>query len=93
MIYGVNCHKTFTITWAAIKGWIDPMVVNKVQIHNTNTCDGIRNTIAPDQLLEEYGGNSKWPGYFWPPYVPNARPLAIVTEINTEDDTCNHMIQ
>ena len=70
MIYVLNSHKTFTVAWGTIKGWLDPMIVNKVQLYNTNTCAELMNTVEPEHLLQEYGGKSTWPGYFWPPYVP-----------------------
>lgn len=38
IVYVLNAHKTFTVLWGTIKGWLDPMLVNKVQLHNANTC-------------------------------------------------------
>ena len=72
-IFLVNTGKVSLGLWNTFKGWIDPMIVNKVQVHARNTCDELIELVAADQLLEEYGGSSKWPGYFWPPHIPNAR--------------------
>lgn len=44
--------------WRIIKGWLDPVVANKV--HFTNGRSGLEEYIAPSQILKELGGDEDW---------------------------------
>ncbi len=66
----LNCSKAFVYGWAAIRGLIDPLVAQKVTLVGANTCDELKDLVAPDQLLEEFGGTAKRPEVSWPPTIP-----------------------
>ena len=42
LIFVTNVASTFLVAWKAIKGWLDPMIVNKVTLLSGNTCDELR---------------------------------------------------
>ena len=59
----INAPYTFSVLWAIIKPWIDPITVSKFKILGTNYQKEMKELIAEDQIPVEYGGtreNFSW---------------------------------
>lgn len=44
----MNTNKAFMLAWTAIKGWLDPMIVQKILFFPGNTCDELKQIVPPD---------------------------------------------
>lgn len=55
----INAPFFFTAIWAVVKPWLDPMVMEKVQIVGGSYADTLKHFIDEDQIPEEYGGSRK----------------------------------
>lgn len=55
-LYMINAPFTFSVLWAIIKPWIDPVTVAKFKILGSNYKEALKETIAVDQIPVEYGG-------------------------------------
>jgi hypothetical protein len=62
-LFMINAPFTFSVLWAMIKPWIDPVTVNKFRIIGTNYQDALKEAIAEDQIPVEYGGT--WEDFGW----------------------------
>lgn len=65
-LYMINAPFTFSIMWALIKPWIDPVTVQKFQIVGSNYQDILKDKIAADQIPVEYGGTCESFGWTFP---------------------------
>jgi len=55
-VYFINAPTFFTTVWKLIKKFLDQATVEKIIILGTNYQEELKNTIAPESLLKEYGG-------------------------------------
>lgn len=62
-LFMINAPYTFSILWALIKPWIDPVTVEKFKILGSNYQDVLKEQIADDQIPVEYGGT--WEDFGW----------------------------
>ncbi|TQS31461.1 hypothetical protein Golomagni_08255, partial [Golovinomyces magnicellulatus] len=53
-----NAPWVFKSIWGMIRGWLDPVVANKVNF--TYSREDLEVFIAPDQLIKELGGDEDW---------------------------------
>ncbi|PWY67889.1 CRAL/TRIO domain protein [Aspergillus heteromorphus CBS 117.55] len=53
-----NAPWVFSGIWKVIKGWMDPVIVSKVQF--TNKVSDLEKFIAPDQIMKELKGKEDW---------------------------------
>ena len=65
-LYMINAPFTFSILWAIIKPWIDPVTVAKFKILGGNYQDALKENIAEDQIPVEYGGTCEGFGWTFP---------------------------
>jgi hypothetical protein len=75
-LYMINAPFTFSVVWAMIKPWIDPVTVNKFKILGSNYAEELKKNIAEDQIPVEYGGTRE--DFFWT--VPENRDWVDVFE-------------
>ena len=62
-LFMINAPFTFSVLWALIKPWIDPVTVEKFKIIGSNYQDVLKEHIAEDQIPVEYGGT--WENFGW----------------------------
>lgn len=60
----INAPAVFRFIWPIAKPLLDPQTAAKVRIIGADYQDELRKLIAPDQLLEEFGGTRKCPPEF-----------------------------
>lgn len=60
--YIVNAPYIFTTVWSVVKGWLDPVTVDKIKILGSGYQDELRKQIPPENLPEALGGECKCPG-------------------------------
>lgn len=54
----INAPMYFTAIWAIIKPWLDPLVLQRVQIHGTNYYDALKQSIDEEVIPVELGGKN-----------------------------------
>lgn len=59
MVFVINVPSFFTVLWAIVKPWLDPVVVHKFRILGTNFLPTMTQFIDEEQIPEEYGGKNK----------------------------------
>lgn len=62
-LFMINAPFTFSVLWAMIKPWIDPVTVAKFKILGSNYQSELKAHIAEDQIPVEYGGT--WEEFGW----------------------------
>lgn len=62
-LFMINAPFTFSVLWAMIKPWIDPVTVAKFKILGSNYQSELKAHIAEDQIPVEYGGT--WEDFGW----------------------------
>ena len=65
-LYMINAPFTFSILWALIKPWIDPVTVQKFQIIGSNYQDILKDKISEEYIPVEYGGTCESFGWTFP---------------------------
>lgn len=65
-LYMINAPFTFSILWALIKPWIDPVTVQKFQIIGSNFQDILKDKISEEYIPVEYGGTCESFGWTFP---------------------------
>ncbi|PYH95691.1 CRAL/TRIO domain protein [Aspergillus ellipticus CBS 707.79] len=72
-----NAPWVFSGIWKIIKGWMDPVIVQKVQF--TNKVSDLEQFIAPDQIMKELKGKEDW-SYSYVEPVPGENSRMADTE-------------
>lgn len=62
-LFFINCPLIFTALWKVIRGWLDPVTVQKVHVLGKGYQATLLEHIAPEQLLVEYGGTNRFDCY------------------------------
>lgn len=62
-LYMINAPFTFSVLWAIIKPWIDPVTVAKFKILGSNYQEALQENIDESQIPVEYGGT--WEDFGW----------------------------
>ncbi|KAE8212234.1 hypothetical protein CF327_g4105 [Tilletia walkeri] len=60
--YIVNAPYIFTTVWSVIKGWLDPVTVEKIKILGSGYADELMQQISPENLPSTLGGKCNCPG-------------------------------
>ncbi len=60
--YIINAPWAFTAVWSMIKGWLDEVTVNKIDILNTTYRDKLLLQIPIENLPKEFGGTCECVG-------------------------------
>ncbi|KAK0530114.1 cytosolic factor, phosphatidylinositol/phosphatidylcholine transfer protein [Tilletia horrida] len=60
--YIVNAPYIFTTVWSVIKGWLDPVTVEKIKILGHNYAEELMQQIPPENLPSTLGGKCNCPG-------------------------------
>ena len=57
-LFMINAPFTFSVLWAMVKPWIDPVTVSKFQILGSNYQAALKERIAEEHIPVEYGGTA-----------------------------------
>jgi CRAL/TRIO domain len=60
--YIINAPWAFTAVWSMIKGWLDEVTVNKIDILNTSYKDKLLAQIPVENLPKDFGGSCECAG-------------------------------
>lgn len=60
--YIINAPWAFTAVWSMIKGWLDEVTVNKIDILNTSYKDKLLAQIPVENLPKDFGGSCECVG-------------------------------
>lgn len=55
-LYLINAPWGFSTVWSVVKGWLDPVTVNKIHILGSGYKSELLKQISPDSLPVEFGG-------------------------------------
>lgn len=73
----INAPFIFSAIWRVVRGWLDPVTAQKIQILGSNYQETLLAEIAPEQLPVEYGGTN--PFVLESPRVEEAEGRRFVT--------------
>ena len=65
-LFMINAPFTFSILWAMIRPWIDPVTVAKFKIMGSDYQQALKESISEDQIPLEYGGTREDFGWVFP---------------------------
>lgn len=71
-LFMINAPFTFSVLWAMIRPWIDPVTVSKFKILGSNYQAELKECIAEDQIPVEYGGTCESFGWTYPNNIAQA---------------------
>ncbi|EGY17177.1 SEC14 cytosolic factor [Verticillium dahliae VdLs.17] len=58
-LYIINAPWTFSVVWSVVKGWLDPVTVNKIDILGGGYAKELLKQIPAENLPVEFGGKCK----------------------------------
>lgn len=61
-LYLINAPWGFSTVWSVVKGWLDPVTVQKIHILGSGYKSEILKQISPESLPVEFGGVCECPG-------------------------------
>jgi len=61
-LYIINAPWGFSTVWSVIKGWLDPITVQKIHVLGSNYKQELLNQIPAENLPKEFGGTCECPG-------------------------------
>lgn len=61
-LFVINAPWGFSTIWGAIKGWIDPVTVQKIHILGSGYQKELLQHVSPDSLPKAFGGTCECPG-------------------------------
>jgi hypothetical protein len=61
-LYIINAPWAFKYVWTVIKGWLDPVTVQKIQILDSTYETELHKQVPKENLPKEFGGTCECPG-------------------------------
>ena len=61
-MYLINCPWGFSTVWSVVKGWLDPVTVNKIHVLGSGWQGEVLKQIPAENLPKRFGGTCECPG-------------------------------